>query len=470
MNRQFRALRLVLVPLALIAIGALGHAEAPSLPIAPGVSYAQERRDAGPWEIRTIRLDRSAKYAHLGMALGMGQLRGVEAMSGIIRRETSAADYVVAGVNADFFTMAGNPRAGAVSGLAIRRGELVAIAHGRPAFVMMKDGTPRIGAFDTTGTLETPAGAIPIGDVNNEVPKDSACLYAAIYGWSQDKGCVALRVEGLPLQANGFWRGKVSRIVPEGVSREARGDELLIRADGEAATTLAKLKPGDTVRISLRTPGLEAPVEMAAGGSEALLREGQATVPDDPKAPRHPRTAVGFNGRQIMLVTVDGRQKGWSAGMTMYELARLMRSLGCQEALNLDGGGSTTAWVRGRVMNRPSDGHERLIANVVLVRSTAPHGGAARLIIRPRRISSLPGARVPLTVLTTDAWYNPVPMPGVLEVLDVRCHGRPITARLMDGALVLDGEAGEGVVRLGVRGRPGLVADVRVRVSPPGAQ
>jgi hypothetical protein len=467
MNRRFRALRLAVIPLALIALGARGRAEAPSLPIAPGVTYAQERRDAGPWEIRTIRLDRSAKFARLDMALGMGQLRGVEPLSGIIRRETSPGDPVIAGVNADFFTMAGNPRAGAVSGLALRRGELVALAHGRPALVMMRDGTPRIGVFDTTGTLETPAGAIPIADVNNEVPKDAACLYAAIYGWPQTKGCVAVRVAGLPLRANGSWRGKVSQIAPVGASREARPDELLIRADGEAAATLAKLKPGNAIRISLRTPGLEGPVDMAAGGSTVLLRAGQAAVPDDPKAPRHPRTAVGFNGRRIMLVTVDGRQKGWSMGMTMYELACLMRRLGCQEALNLDGGGSTEEWVRGTVMNRPSDGHERPIANAILVRSTAPHGAPVRLIARPRHIAATPGAPVPLTVSATDEWCNPAPLPGTLEVLATRSQGLPITARLVDGALVLEGEPGEGMVRLGIRGRPGLAAEVRVRLTTP---
>ena len=470
MMRYFRPLRLILIPLAWLALGALCHAEAPALPIAPGVSYEQERREVGPWEIRTIIMARSASSVRLDLALGMGQLRGVEALSGIVRRETSPADQVIAAVNADFFTMAGNPRAGAVNGLAIRRGELVALAHGRPAFVMMSDGTPRIGAFDTTGALDTLAGAIPIGDVNAEVPKDSACLYAAIYGWPQTKGCVVVRVAGLPLQANGSWRGRVSRIVPDGVTREAGAGELLVRADGAAAKTLAKLKPGDAVHINLCTQGLNGPVAMAAGGSTVLLHEGQAAVPDDPKAPRHPRTAIGFNDRRIMLVTVDGRQKGWSMGMTMYELARLMRRLGCREALNLDGGGSTEEWVRGKITNRPSESHERPIADAILVRSTAPQGAAARLIIWPRHITAAPDARVPLAVTVTDEGYNPVPRPGVIEVIGVCSSDPRISARLVEGALVLSGESGEGVVRLGVKGRPGLTAEVRVTVGIAGTR
>ncbi len=97
------------------------------------------------------------------------------------------------------------------------------------------------------------------------------------------------------------------------------------------------------------------------------MREGEIVAAE---SPRHPRTAVGFNADEILLVTVDGRQKDWSVGMTMVELARLMAELGCTEALNLDGGGSTTAWVDGEVVNRPSDGGQRRIANALLVIST----------------------------------------------------------------------------------------------------
>jgi exopolysaccharide biosynthesis protein len=52
---------------------------------------------------------------------------------------------------------------------------------------------------------------------------------------------------------------------------------------------------------------------------------------------------------------VDGRRPGWSAGMTLTEAARLMRSLGARDAVNLDGGGSTTMSVLGEVVSRPSD-------------------------------------------------------------------------------------------------------------------
>ena len=78
---------------------------------------------------------------------------------------------------------------------------------------------------------------------------------------------------------------------------------------------------------------------------------------------RHPRTAVGIaaNGKRVILVVVDGRRAGYSDGMTLRELAGLMMSLGARDALNLDGGGSTTMAVTNpetgalEVVNRPSD-------------------------------------------------------------------------------------------------------------------
>lgn len=71
---------------------------------------------------------------------------------------------------------------------------------------------------------------------------------------------------------------------------------------------------------------------------------------------RHPRTMAGTDaGGKIWLVVVDGRQPEHSVGMTLVELVALARRLGLRDAINLDGGGSTTMVVRGDVVNRPSD-------------------------------------------------------------------------------------------------------------------
>lgn len=87
---------------------------------------------------------------------------------------------------------------------------------------------------------------------------------------------------------------------------------------------------------------------------------------------RHPRTAIGYslNPYRAWLVTVDGRQPGFSVGMTHMELGQLMADLGIEQSISLDGGGSTTAWVKGEgVVNSISDSSEREVVSAWTVQS-----------------------------------------------------------------------------------------------------
>ncbi len=86
-----------------------------------------------------------------------------------------------------------------------------------------------------------------------------------------------------------------------------------------------------------------------------------------------PRTGIGRIAQdEILLVVVDGRQPGWSRGITLNELAELFLSFGAEQALNLDGGGSSIMVIDGEIVNRPSDhaepgkaGRERPVANAI---------------------------------------------------------------------------------------------------------
>ncbi|MEJ7701355.1 MAG: phosphodiester glycosidase family protein [Pyrinomonadaceae bacterium] len=82
---------------------------------------------------------------------------------------------------------------------------------------------------------------------------------------------------------------------------------------------------------------------------------------------RHPRTAVAkLAGDKFLMVTVDGRQPGTSVGMSLQELAEMLLKFGAVDAMNLDGGGSTTMFVGGKVINQPSDKEgERKVSDVI---------------------------------------------------------------------------------------------------------
>jgi len=156
-------------------------------------------------------------------------------------------------------------------------------------------------------------------------------------------------------------------------------DGLVLSGHGRARQwILSTLQPGAHVVVHTEfvSPSGDArwqQVIHAVGGGPRLLRAGQF-VGGEGFLPsftdrRHPRTALGVleDGRIVLLV-VDGRQPTHSLGMTLFELAVALRRLGAVEAINLDGGGSSTLVVGGRVVNLPSDETgERPVADALVV-------------------------------------------------------------------------------------------------------
>jgi exopolysaccharide biosynthesis protein len=110
---------------------------------------------------------------------------------------------------------------------------------------------------------------------------------------------------------------------------------------------------------------------MALGGGPVLIRDGEQQESSDHKShQQHPRAAIGWNSQFYYLVAIDGRQPGLSIGMTLEEVSRYLSKLGCDQAMNLDGGGSVELWIEGRIMNRPCFGRERHTGNsLVLLQS-----------------------------------------------------------------------------------------------------
>lgn len=122
------------------------------------------------------------------------------------------------------------------------------------------------------------------------------------------------------------------------------------------------------VKISTPADGVDQPgwVNDSVGGNIMVLKDGVVTGDTGSFCTtRHPRTVAGLSadGMTLYLAVVDGRQTA-SVGMTCAELGNLMKGLGADDALNLDGGGSSTIWMAGSgVLNSPSDGSQRTVAN-----------------------------------------------------------------------------------------------------------
>jgi hypothetical protein len=177
--------------------------------------------------------------------------------------------------------------------------------------------------------------------------------------------------------------------------RKSRGgsipkDGSVLAGTGDASEWLsAHGKVGEKINVDTRILAGEQPLKISPtigmiNGGPRLLLDGEETITaisegfhwkDNPEffyrfgERRNPRTLAGVteNG-EILLVTVDGRQPGHSVGANFEESARIMKSLGAVDAVNLDGGGSTTMTVGSKMITRPSDPTgERPIGDAIVI-------------------------------------------------------------------------------------------------------
>ena len=183
--------------------------------------------------------------------------------------------------------------------------------------------------------------------------------------------------------------GRVTSLRGSGGTRIPPGGHVL-SGSGDAGRFLREAAPPGAepaIGLSLSAGGRllsPASYEAVVGGGPRLLRRGRILIGSAAEgfapagafsffqsfvAGRNPRSLAGVRSDgSVLLVTVDGRRPGWSAGVSLLEAARVMRSLGAREALNLDGGGSTTMVVGRRVVNRPSDSTgERPVSDGIFV-------------------------------------------------------------------------------------------------------
>lgn len=395
-----------------------------SRPIGPGVVHHRRVDPAGPWVINVIEIDRRNPYLRFETTKAGARLRAVEKTSALAAAyAASHAGSIVAAINGDFFDGTGMP-----VNAQVQRGELLRGPASQSVFAITAAGKPIIERLTASFSLRTKDGAWrTVHGINRPRLSDEAILYTPRFGAAtatNDFGSEAQLQWLAAFMVNDTVRAVVRRKQSHlGNSPLALGSpSAILSAHGAAQRWLdEQVGIGDTLllgcalRPSANSLATEKIVE-AIGGLPRLVRDGKVSVETEEEGGknfvnvRHPRTAVGFSAdsSKIFLVTVDGRQAA-SVGMTLYELAELMISLGCSQALNLDGGGSTTMVVRGKVVNQPSDAAgERPVSNALLLFSLAPKSSLTQLAIEPRLAVCPVGETIDFSAVASDSFFNPI--------------------------------------------------------------
>ena len=345
------------------------HAPAPRSRLADGFSYNHEALAEGPWSVQVIRIRRDRSDLGIHVLLGGGHQLGVATLSSQASNFPRAQGQALAALNGDFFAR-GGPCLGDPEGLSIRDGEFISAPNGKSAFWMGPDRSLHLGPVVSLLSMIAPDGtSLAIG--LNEERQERPVLFTAAVGprtpSSQGTECRLIAEAGSELPIRPGIRSTFR------LQSVHSGGNTVIPTNGVVLSLPVghEIPPSQTVPGSLWTLSTETRPDLkntptALGGGPALLKDGRSTQFQSSDA-RHPRSAIGWNAEFFFLVQVDGRQRGQSVGMSLAELAAHFTRLGCTDALNLDGGGSSTLWARGQIMNTPCEGSERPMGNALII-------------------------------------------------------------------------------------------------------
>ncbi len=335
-------------------------------PVAPGLTFTQWDRTDERGVIRAYLMTANLSTPGLSLDyLGTDEVRERDAVLDMV-----ADDAALAGVNGDFFDITDT---GAPLGIGADRQR--GLLHGRTsgwntAFSVSKAGVPNIGELEVKADVKKHP-ELKVATVNSpSVEADRVGVYTP--DWGRTVGDRVTDGQRKRVREVVVDKGRVVRNRTKLSNNQKIHGVVLIGRD-KAAKRLARLEVGSKLRVAYKLKG-NPPVALT--GNKQLLDERIRTVVDDREM--HPRTAVGIDRdtNSVLLLVIDGRQS-FSRGYTMVELANLMLELGAEDALNLDGGGSSTmVGLRPdgllSVLNSPSDGQQRLVPDGLQVSYTPP--------------------------------------------------------------------------------------------------
>lgn len=345
--------------------------------LADGVEYAELTREISGLKVNMNLLRLDLKKVRLDVQHAMDAAIGTEKTSSIATRHGAFA-----AINAGFFRLDTSIFAGDPSGLLIIDGKVMSDpANDRIAIGIsnLRAGTKvEFGRSEWVGLVKIGKRTIEISGVDRQRGENEILYYGPEFHRTTLTTHDGIEVVVI--------RGRVSEINMGKGSSQIPIDGFVISASGTRVEDVRK-----AARIGMRVEFLrkvmvprishepDSPIieqfEDAVAGVPQLIKDGKIDITwEQEKASksfvetRHPRTAVAkLKDGKFLMVTVDGRSES-SGGIGLNDLAALLLEFGAAEAMNLDGGGSATMFLDGKVVNHPSDKEgERKVSDAILV-------------------------------------------------------------------------------------------------------
>lgn len=312
--------------------------------------------------IAYLKFNSKSNSLKLGIELAGSQVQNREKLSDICKRTNA-----IAGINGGFFKTDGEP----VGALMIDGILISEPLPNRGCFGWNDKGKFTFGKVSWEGIVKSQSGlTITIDGLNRKPNKsEETIVYTPFYG-------EILNLENENTIA--IIRGGKVFAVKEGQLEIIPQDGFIIVGYGEKGKTLYQLQIGEKVSVKAylipeRGNPVWKEISFLIQGGPTLIENGEIVNYDEGFNEnlifkKHPRTIIGetMDGNLILMV-IDGRNPIRSEGLTIEELKSLLKRLGLKNALNLDGGGSTTLYLKGKIYNTPSDGREREISYALLI-------------------------------------------------------------------------------------------------------
>jgi hypothetical protein len=353
----------------------------------PGVTYEKQVvfTPHGPVVIHVMNAPRPGGLYALRPVLSNNSVLGRETVTSMEKRVGASA--TVGGVNADLFTW----DEGLPSGMFMEGGVLDTPPHPRRSSVgITDDGRLLVQRVAMLGTWQGSSGRRPLNGLNQRPGPEGVSLFTPAWGPTTPgaNNTVEVTLDPLP-PASPFTdlTGTVTSVKPAGGTPIPPNGAVLVGRGASAGRLASEAVVGQSVTARLILRPAWGGVVDAVGGGPLIVQNGAPVFraleqfTSNQLSLRNPRTAVGqrADGR-IVLVAVDGRQPGYSTGLTNFELAQTMVRLRAVTASALDAGGSTTMAFDGKLLNRPSDrGGERAVADGLFVFYYGVHAPAPSL-------------------------------------------------------------------------------------------
>ena len=386
--------------------------------LAPGAIYTwyDMSIDRGKEQMHMVEFDPKNTNLELKAGTKSGKVYGMQGVSAMANYADKPGNRVVAAINGDFYDLTGHAT-GVPNGLFMDEGRILASSTGTFAFGLTRDGVSVYGTPVMTKTLTINGAATSLTHINRYRQDNQLVLYTTDYSTSTKTTAlgdeVILDIVEGEVKSGQTMKLKVAALRPDQGDAPLEQGKVVLSASGTARQALSALQVGDEVSASFAFQAPWDEVQVAIGGQGPLIKDGVVQTNVGPEGV-HPRTAIGTKADgSIVLFEIDGRAPGFSEGVETVELAKILHDLGVVQAMNLDGGGSSTfvAKLPGettrKMLNHGSDGGERQTGNGLLLVNKAPEGPAAKLVVQPSMERVLAGSTYPFKAAAVDAGGHP---------------------------------------------------------------